>query len=72
MSKHKTGRKRKQLTLPHVPESKKPRPGNPILAFRVEGPLLRAYVKKHGGREAAYAAIKRHMQTATREARGAS
>jgi len=69
MSKKKPGRKRKQLTLPHVPESKKKAPGNPVFAFRIDGALQRAYFKKHGGKEAAYAAIKRHMQTSTREAR---
>lgn len=62
-------RKRKQLSLPHVPAPAKQSKGNPILAFRVEGALLRAFVKKHGGRDAAHAAIRRHMQATTRKER---
>jgi hypothetical protein len=64
------GRKRKQLTLPHVPPApKRATRGNPVLAFRVDGPLLRAYFKKHGGKEPAYTALRRHMQTTTRAER---
>ena len=65
------GRKRKQLTLPHVPPPQSKNTGNPILAFRVPLQLQRAYFKKHGGREEAYAALKRHMQVTTREERAA-
>lgn len=54
----KPGRKKKQLHLPHVPESKKKKPGNPVLAFRVDSDLLSRFVKKHKGLPAAQDAIR--------------
>lgn len=81
MSKKKsvTGRKwyKKQLTMPfvkvgkgrwHRKGKKTKRKGRPLVAFRVDKEVLTRFLKKHGGTEGAWVALRRHMQQAGRRA----
>lgn len=57
-------RKKKQLTLPHVPAAEAKRPKNPLVAFRCPKKVIAAFVKKHGSRDLAWRALVKHMERA--------
>jgi len=56
------GRKRKQLSLSHVPAPAPSRRGNPIFAMRVNSDMLARYVRHCGGMREAQDRVRTHMR----------